>query len=265
MKKLALALVCFASIAFFASCNKVGQPTIQVLNQEGYVQSGATVNLDEDINFGFVVASSPITNKELATLVVTIDSVEWANVNLTGKTEYTFTDQVRYGLSKDEIVGTSVITATVTDAAGETATATITLTLNQPAQQLMVRTFEWYRLGNTINGLDEFGLKWKGNYPKDTYAKLVPEDGVKLFIFESADWEKVTTDVEKAAFFNNALETMETADEYWNVNVTQQDMTYDDVIGTIKADGTCCLIHVTKSYSVSLAAGTETTITGEAK
>ncbi|KWW27638.1 MAG: hypothetical protein F083_2973, partial [bacterium F083] len=43
MKKLALALVCIASLAFFASCNKEGQPTIQVYNgEDGYVMATDT-------------------------------------------------------------------------------------------------------------------------------------------------------------------------------------------------------------------------------
>ena len=265
MKKLALALVCVASLAFFASCQKQGQPTITILEGEEYVIDGQTVDLGTEYTFGFTMASNAETGKALASLKVTIDSVEWANVDLTGMTEYTYTDVVTYTPQRDSIIGISHITAVVTDVAGETNYATITLNINEPAQPLVSRAFQWYRLGSTITGLDEFGLQWKGNYPKDTYAKLIPQDGVKLFIFESANWENVTTDVEKAALFSNALETMETADEYWNVNVTQQDMDYDDVIGTVKADGTCYLIHVTHSHSVLLNSGTETTITGETK
>ena len=265
MKKLVLALVCFASLAFFASCVKEGQPTIQVLNQEGFVQDGAVVDQNTNVYFGFVVASSPESKKELSKLVVTIDGTKWAEKDLTGMTEYTHIDTVYYEPERD-IVGQSVIQAVVTDAAGQTATATITLSINEPAQPLMARTFEWYRWGNTITGLDEFGLEWKGNYPKDTYAKLIPQDGVKLFIFEAKDWNEVTTDVEKAAFFNKAIETQHTADEYFEVNVTQMDMTYNDVIGTVMPDGTCHLIHITKSHAEYVApTGTKITITGEAK
>ena len=259
MKKLALALVCFASIAFFASCNKVGQPTIQVLNQEGYVQSGATVDVDEDINFGFVVASSPVTNKELATLVVTIDSVEWANVNLAGKTEYTFTDQVRYGLSKDEIVGTSIITATVTDAAGETATATITLTLNQPAMELVENDFTWFRHGgNPGQGLEEFGLEWTNN-AKEIFCVIKPVEGATLYSFTSDTWNEVTTDVEKAAVFSEALSMTDFRGvSAWSTK------TYDYVIGTLY-NGEYHLIHITHGQVDSSAAGTDITITGQAK
>ena len=142
MKKLALALVCLFSVAFFASCTQEGQPTIQVYNEEGYVQDGDNVNANEEISFGFVVASSAVTNSELATLVVKVDDTEWANLDLTGYTEYTYTDVVTYE-TREEILGSSVITAVVTDAAGQTATATITLTVIENDQPLLSNTFNW--------------------------------------------------------------------------------------------------------------------------
>ncbi len=265
MKKLALALVCFASLAFFASCNPEGQPTITVLNEEGYVQDGATVDVNTEFDFGFVMASSATTNKELSSMILIIDDETPDTIAING-TEWTYRGTLKYEATRDEIIGTSSIKAIVTDVAGQTATATINLTINQPAQPLIARTFTWYRLGNTITGLDEYGLNWRGNYPRDTYAKLEPKDGVKLYIFNSEDWTNTTTDLEKAALFNNALETMTPAENYFNVNVTQANMTYDDVIGTVLADGTCHLIHVTSSKATYLGTqGTEITITGESK
>lgn len=265
MKKLALALVCFASLAFFASCKPEGQPTITVLNEEGYVQDGATVDVNTEFDFGFVMASSATTNKELSSMILIIDDETPDTIAING-TEWTYRGTLKYEATRDEIIGTSSIKAIVTDVAGQTATATINLTINQPAQPLIARTFTWYRLGNTITGLDEYGLNWRGNYPRDTYAKLEPKDGVKLYIFNSEDWTNTTTDLEKAALFNNALETMTPAENYFNVNVTQANMTYDDVIGTVLADGTCHLIHVTSSKATYLGTqGTEITITGESK
>jgi len=266
MKKLALALVCLVSVAFFASCNQPkGQPTIAVLQEEGFVKDGDIVNLGEEVNFGFVMASSPQSNSLLKSLIIKIDDEAPDTIDIQG-TEYTYKGVITYNLSKDEIVGNSTIIATVYDAVGEFATTSIKLSINQPAQPLIARTFTWYRLGNTITGLDEYGLNWRGNYPRDTYAKLEPKDGVKLYIFNSEDWTNTTTDLEKATLFNKAIETMTPAENYFKVNVTQANMTYDDVIGTVLADGTCHLIHVTTSKATSLGAqGTEITITGEAK
>ena len=265
MKKLAMALMCLVSLAFFASCNPEGAPTIQVLSEDGYVQNGDIVNLGEEVNFGFVMSSAIETGSPLASLVIKIDDNDPDTIALTGS-NYTYRGTLVYGLEKEEIVGYSTLIATVYDAVGQYATTSLTFSLNQPAQDLVVRDFEWYRLGNTITGLDEFGLEWKGNYPKDNYAKIVPQEGVKLFVFTSEDWANVKTDVEKAAFFNTAIETMHSVEEYWEVNVTQMDMEYDHVIGTVLADGTCHLIHVTSSHSASQPPqGTATTIYGEAK
>lgn len=266
MKKLALALMCLVSVAFFASCNQPkGQPSIAVLQEEGFVKDGDVVNLGEEVNFGFVMATAPESNSLLKSLIIKIDDEAPDTIDIQG-TEYTYKGVITYNLSRDEIVGNSTIIATVYDAVGEFATTSIKLSINQPAQPLISRTFTWYRLGNTITGLDEYGLNWRGNYPRDTYAKLEPKDGVKLYIFNSEDWTNTTTDLEKATLFNKAIETMTPAENYFKVNVTQANMTYDDVIGTVLADGTCHLIHVTTSKATSLGAqGTEITITGEAK
>lgn len=274
MKKLALALVCFASVAFFASCTPEitnPEPSIAIMTGENYMYDGQTIDLNQDYILGFRAASNSQTMKELATftLVGKIYDMEDNELSSADTTfaiegsEYVY--QETWNFESKELVGKLSFTATVTDVDGKTNSVTINMNVNQPALPLEVGTYEWYRLGNTITGLDEFGLVWKGNYPKATYAKLVPAEGVSLFIFNSEDWETVTTDVEKAAFFTNAVEFQHPAEEYWEVNVTQESMEYDDVIGTIMPDGTCHLIHVIKSHSESIPQGTETTITVQAK
>lgn len=261
MKKLALALVCFASVAFFASCNESPNPIITNLTEEGYLKDGDVIEVNTPYEFGFQVAAD-VNGKALSSLVVKIDTLQWANIDLSGKTEYKYIDTVMY--STREIIDNFTITAVVTDAAGKTASSEIKINVNEE-QILEEKDFEWYRLGNVITGLEEYGLVWKGNYPKDTYAKLIPAENVKLFIFTSNDWTETTTASKKAALFNAAMETQEAAEEYWNVNVTQGNMTYDDVIGTVMPDGTLNLIHVTKSHTNSSSAGSATTITGKAK
>lgn len=270
MKKLAMALACLVSVAFFASCTQeTPNPTISVATQEGFIQNNDVVDVPSVKKFGFNVAAE-LNGKDLTKLYVTVSdgdtTITWADLDLTALAatrSYAYVDSLEL---RRDIIGHVNINAVVTDAAGKTATASIGFDVNEPAQPLVSRTFEWYRWGSDIQGLDQFGLKWKGNYPKADYAKLVPLEGVKLFIFEAKDWDEVTTDVEKTAFFNQAIETMTAAEEYWEVNVTQMNMTYDDVIGTIMPDGTCHLIHVTNSHSEYVAPnGTKITITGESK
>ncbi len=280
MKKLALALVCFASVAFFASCQPENpEPTIAVMSGENYVtgtvENPTIIDINDpdafNLKYGFHVESNAQTKKELASLKLSVEEIYSegtftydTTIDLTGKTSFDFSDFI---LDQEErnIIAEATIKAVVTDVNNQTNTATIAMKLDQTAVELVEEDFEWYRLGNTITGLDEYGLVWKGNYPKDTYAKLIPAENVKLFIFESEDWTETTTDIEKAALFDAAMETQHAVDEYWNVNVTQANMTYDDVIGTVMPDGTLHLIHVTNSHSVSGTQGTATTITGKAK
>lgn len=264
MKKLAFALVCLASVAFFASCDpdvKQPEPTISLIAEDGYAQNEDVVNLDTPILFGFTMASNSQTNKELASLKVTIDDMVYASVDLTGKTEYRYVDTVMYTLTRDEIIGTSVINAVVTDAAGETATATINLSINNPSHPLLSTPFEWYRLGNTQTGLEEFGLVWEQN-AKETHAQIKPLEGVTLYSFPADKWEATLTDTDKIALFTDGGVTMNV---YNNVSTSASD-TYDDVIGTKMADGTLNLIHVTKCVIGAFQPqGYPITISGEAK
>ncbi len=261
MKKLALALVCLVSVAFFASCTPEGDPTIQVLIEEGYVQSGDVVDVNTDFNFGFVMASSAQTGKELASLIIKIDDEDPDTLTITG-TEYTYQGTLRYEFTRDDIVGESTITAIVTDAAGKTASTSITLSINNPAQALDPVDFEWYRLGNTQTGLEEYGLFWERNIKDETHAQIKPLDGVTLYSFSADKWEATTTDVEKAALFADGAITMTV---YNNVS-TSAGGSYNDVIGTKMADGTLHLINVTKCViGAYQSQGYPITISGQAK
>lgn len=271
MKKLALALVCLFSIAFFASCTQEGQPTIQVYNHEGYVQDGQTVNTGEQIDFGFVVASSPITNSKLVSLVVKIDDDEWANIDLTGETEYTYTDYVEYAPDRDEILGTSVITAVVTDAAGKTATATITLTINQPDVPILSMPIEWTRKGNNlINGTAEemrlFGLEWPGNW-KAAMVTIKPiNSDVIMYLCDGNDFDDIETVSDKNAYFTRlATEGATPITEYRNIT-TNNSADYNDMLAIINGDSKHLILikHADVEYLGSTI-GTQIVIKGEAK
>ncbi len=269
MKKLALALVCIASLAFFASCNKEGQPTIQVYNgEDGYVLATDTVNVNTEVNFGFVVASSATTNKELVSLVVKVDDTEWANKDLTGMTEYTYTDKVKYDYDRDEIVGTSVITATVTDAAGQVATATITLTLNNPDQPLISKTVEWIRKGANLVGITEaemreIGLQWTGSY-KDIMATIKPLDGAQLYVCSGDDYNGIATMSDKNAYFTNLAETGTAVESYRNIT-TNNSSDYNDMLAVVYGQK-LTLVRINHAQIDNLGSvGTQITITGEMK
>lgn len=269
MKKLALALVCLVSVAFLASCDPTiqnPQPTITVLNEEGYLQNGAVIDLDQEYDYGFVMASNAETGKLLKKLSISIDGrVSDFDLNCM---DTTFRGLITYSYERDSIVGNGIIQATVTDEAGEMATASIEFSINDPAKPLTTKAFEWYRLGSGANqiqtGLEEFGLYWQEN-AKVTHAQIVPKDGVKMFFFQPTDWEETTTDVEKARLKNKALENYTAQTVYNNVSTTAGG-TYNDVIGTITTDGEFHLINVKKCVIGQFQPqGYPITISGESK
>lgn len=273
MKKLALALMCLVSVAFFASCNPEvlnSEPTLAVVTGEDYAYDGMTVDLNTDFKVGFRAASNTQTMKELSKFNLSVKVFDLENVetysldttyNISGN-EFSYDETWNFSIR--ELIGKAVFTATVTDVDAKVKTVVLNLNINEPALPLEVVDFQWYRKGNTITGVSEYGLEWKGNYQRDYYAKLVPMEGVKLFAFSMEDWNGVTTNLDKAALFSEAAATQHEIAEYFEVNVTQQNMEYNDVIGTIMPDGTCHLMLVEKSYSVYTTA-TETTIYGKAK
>ena len=262
MKKLALALVCFASVAFFASCTEQkGQPTIAVHQEEGYVKDGDVVNLGEEVNFGFTMATAANSKAQLSKLIIKIDDEQPDTIALTGTT-YTYRGTIVYQPERDEIVGSSTISATVYDTDGEFATTSLGLSLNQTEEPLAEVDFEWYRLGNTQTGLEEYGLYWDQN-AKAPFAQIKPLTGVILYKFESSVWEEVRYETQKAAKFADGATT---AAMYNNVDVNLANGTYDDVIGTRMPDGTLHLIHVTSHrVGAQQSAGRPIYINGQAK
>ena len=274
MKKLALALVCLVSVAFFASCQKPvenPEPSIAVIAQDGYVADGDTVNLDENIIFGFNVASNVETNKELQSLVVKVDDTEWANIALTGNS-YSYTDTVVYSVNAKDIIGQSVISAIVTDVDGKTATATITLNINQNVEPLICTPINWVRKGaNIIEGetqLANLGLEWAGSY-KEVFATFKPASGYILYKFD-ADWNDINTVDDVAELFNPELGVAEIIPSFREIT-TNNSSDYDAIIGTVKIgesaeESEIHLMHITHCAVENLASeGTKLTITGEAK
>ena len=245
-----------------------GTPSIQVLQEEGYIVDDQVVDLDTEVNFGFVMASNIVSNKELFSLRVTIDDFEYANIDLTGKTEYTYTDIVIYSLQAKEIIGRSVITATVTDVDGQAATATIALNINQPAQPLESKQITWIRrgmnlLGNTEEEMAEYGLQWSGNY-KDVFATIKPLDGSILYVCNGDDYWDITTDIEKVAYFFSLIETTSPVESYRNITIFNS-ANYNDLLAVRKDDGEIYLILISRAEIENGSYGTQISIIGEAK
>jgi hypothetical protein len=258
MKKLALALVCLISVAFFASCTPEGQPTINVLPGDEYVHDGDIINVNEEFKIGFTMSSSIETGKELASFTLVIDDETFETVKLEG-TEYKYERTLALNLRDD--VDELVITGTVTDVLGQSASVTMTLILDE-TQELILENFEWKRDGsNPGTGLESFGLKWESNL-KVTHAIIQTiSNDVKLYSIPAEKWAQVTTQPEKVALFGEGGVASEIK-SYQGVSAVASD-TYDDVIAT-HYNGEYYLIHVTKA-DVTYDNATHITITGEWK
>ncbi len=263
MKKLALALVCLISVAFFASCTPEGQPTISVLPGEEYVHDGDMINVNQEFNIGFVMSSSIETSSELASLTVVIDDETFEVVDLEG-TEYTYerTVALNYEETRDDMTNL-VITATVTDVLGQSASVTMTLVIDETqAQELVAESFEWNRHGGdaATGNLADLGLAWNSN-AKEVFAVITAVEGAELYEIPAEKWAEVTTNAEKAALFGEGGVATPVRN-YTGVSAFASN-TYNDVIATLY-NGEYHLIHITEGI-VSTFKGTDVTIKGEFK
>ena len=275
MKKLALALVCLVSVAFFASCNDITnpEPSIAVMTGENYVYDGQTIDLDATYQVGFRAASNSQTMKDLAkfNLVTKAFDLEgnevYANdstINISG-TEYVYEET--FGFTR-ELVGTVTFTATVTDVDGQLKSAVVNLNLNQAAQMLEVTDITWVRRGSDSQNAEEMaacGLKWVARDPY--HANIQPlNENCKLYVVLNnvEAYNAVTTDVEKIAFFAEQIETNTPVTEYRNIS-TAQDGDYNDILAVIDASGQQHLILFEKADVETGNFGTMTTIYGKVK
>lgn len=265
MKKLALALVCLISVAFFASCTPEGQPTISVLPGEEYVHDGDKINVNQEFNIGFTMASSIETGQKLASFTLVIDDETFETVKL-DDTEFTFERTLALNTvpTRDDDMTKVVITGTVTDVAGQSASVTMTLILDE-TQELIVEGFEWNRRGGAAatGNLAEFGLEWTSNI-KEVHAVIKTiNDDVKLYQIPAEKWAEVTTQPEKVALF--AEEGIALPIRTYNGVSAEVSHQYDDVIATYY-NGEYYLLHITEGIvTTEQGVGTIITIKGESK
>ena len=274
MKKVALALMCLVSVAFFASCNSEPtnpEPSIAVMTGENFVYDGQTVDLGATYSIGFRAASNEQTKKELSkfnlnaslyeadgTLISSNDSTMTAS-----GTEFVFqNNNLVFEHTIREVVGKAVFTATITDVAGKVKSTTITVNINQPAQPLTPADFAWVRVGsNPGTGLEEFGLEWTNN-AKEVFAVLKPLEGVTLYGFSADEWNNVTTDVQKVALFTEGIHAV--MEDFRGVSAWAS-KDYDFLLGTVY-NGKYNLIHITRGeVDNNGSAGTTVTIKGQVK
>ena len=89
MKKLALALVCLVSVAFFASCDPTIQnpePVISIVAEEGFLTDAQENVLDMDVAYpyGFMATSNTQTLKELSRMVIVCGGTTLCDTAISG-------------------------------------------------------------------------------------------------------------------------------------------------------------------------------------
>lgn len=264
MKRLALAFACLISVAFFASCEQPvenPEPSIAILAEEGYVTDNAVVNLDEEFNFGFILAANAETQKDLKSLVIMCAEQTIVDSTITGKD---FTYRGTLSFTAKEVISSAVIEAVVTDVDGQTATASINLSINKVETPLLSHAYEWVRRGSNVQNEEEMaalGLKWTGSH-KEIFATWEPMDGYKLYRFDDAQWNEINFVEDKAALFNQALE-MDPIESFRDITTAHSD-DYDVILGTMN-ETEMNLIHVSHAGIETGVFGTQITVTGEVK
>ncbi len=272
MKKLFMALVCLVSVAFFASCTKDGNPTISLIQDEGYTYEQLTeVGAGQDVQIGFVAAASTVTQKALTSFVMYVEyaATEDAQVAeevfridpiaIDNQNAYDYTTKINFS-----DMGYYTVFGEITDAAGATATASLKLVVTKDNTLLVANSYKWIRRG-AVNQSDEemgkAGLKWTGSY-KEIFATWEPAEGYKLYRFDNADWAQILTVADKDALLNQTAE-MTSIDKFRDIT-TNNSADYNVVLGTVK-DGVLNLIHVERADIETGAYGTQITVSGEIK
>lgn len=265
MRKLALALVCLVSVAFFSSCGKTvehPEPSVNFLVAEGYVATDAEIQSGEPFMIGISAKSNVETQKLLTKCFIQVYSGDdrlWDTlVSDINKDQYNFDGQFVF-----EGEGVITISATVTDAANETAECKVNLTL---VNNLEAVATKWVRRGaNVTEGeeqLKELGLTWAGSY-KEIFATLKPAEGYAMYMIDAARWDGITSMTDKVNMFNAAMEAGPSIESFRGITTAHSD-NYDVIIGTIKGEE-MHLMHITRCDVETGDFGTQLTITGEAK
>lgn len=242
--------------------NSIFEPTIVILNEEGYVQDGGIVTSGEEFNFGFVMASNAQSGKELAQLNIYIDDEEIIKENLSG-TEYTYRGALTLELIRE--LPSVEIKAVVTDVKGKTASATITLSIEELIN-VEVKDITWVRRGaNSLNAYEmaEYGLQWVGNF-KEIFATIKTLDGFSMYLCPGDDFATIKTETDKAAYFTKLLENQVPIDSYRNVSAEAPYQTPNDMLALINGQGDQYLVlFSTATVEYVTNVGTQITINGK--
>jgi hypothetical protein len=289
MKKLALALVCMFSVAFFASCTKTvehPEPTIAILAGDNFITGTAdqpmVINIDDEnainLKYGFHVESNAETKKELASLKITWEYTYYGDedeetdvfdtiIDLTGKTSYDYSDFLFEQRGTITLMD-GTIKAVVTDADNHTSNAAIVFTIEEDEVPLVGYAIEWVRkganlIGNTAEEMASVGLKWTSS-EKEVFATIEPlNNDVALYLCDGDDFDDIVYMSDKYAYFSNLAETADPIEKYRNIT-TNHSADYNDMLAVVYGDE-LFLILIDRADIATGTFGTQITITGGVK
>ena len=267
MKKFALALLCIVSVAFFASCSKdedkAGNPTINFVQDEGYISSGDTIEALTPYMFGIQAKSNETTKELLTKCFIQVlrgeERVYDTLVDNINQNQYNFDGQIALP------EGDYTIIATVHNDKDMTAECRMTITSVVTDTPLEVKDFTWNRHGgDDATGLAEYGLEWTSNL-KDVFAQIKPMDGYTLYELNSEDWTNTQTINEKTLLLTNVATEGQSIPVFNKISAFTPASNLDYVLATINfTTYDAHILHITSS-EVTTFKGTDVKIFGQAK
>lgn len=151
MKKTTLFMACCIGLMLLVSCKKEVKPTLNVFAGPGYASQGTEMYSGDDITLGFTA-----TGKDLVQFVMTVtnngEAIYTDTEIIDNQTDYIYANT--FTLEAD---GAVTISGTITDAAGNTATASFDIVCNEKPNAKFQGYYEGLALLNGSINLQQNG------------------------------------------------------------------------------------------------------------
>ncbi len=225
MRKSTLTLACLVVIALLASCKKDVQPTITLIQTEGYLTEGAQVYANDDVLVGFVLTGEKLTSIE-ATVTQNGNLISSYPQSIGEQDTYTST----FHLTID-VTGTVTITGTVTDAAGHTASLSIDVVCNEKPNAKFVGHYEGKALLNGSIALISNGQNMFENQLSDHAVNVVLDLQPGNTMYEVVGTCSIDDQVQNVTgTVSGNTVTFEAIDDVFSMDVPYNGMTFSPEI-----------------------------------
>lgn len=239
-------MACLVVIALLASCKKSVQPTITLIQAEGYLTENAQVYADDDVLIGFVATGEKLTHIE--TTITQDGNIIGSYPEEIGEKD-TYTSSCHLTI---EVTGTVTITGTVTDAKGQTASTSFNIICNEKPNAKFVGHYEGNALLNGSIALVSNGQNMFENQLTDEPLSVVLDLRAGNTIYEVVGTCSINDQVENVTgTVSDNTVTFEAIDDVFSMDIPYNGMvlspeiniTYD-IVGTLegnelKLNGNC--------------------------